>query len=145
MVSAEREVAAPADVVFELIADPARQPTWDGNDNLDEAVRADRITAVGQLFAMRLTNGQVRDNHVVDFHEGALIAWRPSVEGEQPIGHEWRWEVEAIDEGRSRVRHTYDWTDLTDETRLPRARRTGEEQLRASLDRLAEAAESDRG
>jgi hypothetical protein len=39
------------------------------------------------------------------------------------------------------VTHTYDWSQLTDENRLPRARRTTPDRLRASLDRLAEIAE----
>ncbi|HEY5152134.1 MAG TPA: polyketide cyclase, partial [Mycobacterium sp.] len=34
VVSARREIAAPAATIFELVADPARQPEWDGNDNL---------------------------------------------------------------------------------------------------------------
>ncbi|PZO62244.1 MAG: hypothetical protein DI498_15160 [Paracoccus denitrificans] len=77
--TASREVDAPAGVVFELIADPARQL--------------------------------------------------------------WRWEVEGIrDEPRCRVTHTYDWTELTDPGRIRRALRTGPEQLRASIDRLAELA-----
>ena len=34
VVSASREIAAGPERIFELIADPARQPGWDGNDNL---------------------------------------------------------------------------------------------------------------
>lgn len=140
-VSATREVAAPAATVFELIADPARQPSWDGNDNLAAVVGGTRVRGVGDVFAMRLTNDQVRDNHVVAFEEGRSIAWRPADEGAAPAGHEWRWDVEPVDASSCRVTHTYDWTDLTDERRIPKARATGEAQLRASLDRLAEQAE----
>jgi hypothetical protein len=39
------------------------------------------------------------------------------------------------------VTHTYDWTQLRDEARLPRARSTTADNLRASLDRLAALAE----
>jgi hypothetical protein len=39
------------------------------------------------------------------------------------------------------VTHTYDWTDLADQQRLPRARATTTEKLQASLDRLAALAE----
>jgi hypothetical protein len=42
---------------------------------------------------------------------------------------------------RTQVTHTYDWTRLTDEGRLPRARATTADRLRASLDRLAALAE----
>jgi hypothetical protein len=40
------------------------------------------------------------------------------------------------------VTHTYDWTLLTDKNRLPRARSTTQDRLKASLDRLAVLAES---
>ena len=141
VVSATREIAAPADRIFELIADPTLQPRWDGNDNLDGIVRGERVRAVGEIFSMRTMKGKVRDNLVVDFEEGRRIAWRPGAEGGEPAGHEWRWELEPVDEGRTSVTHTYDWTDLTDESRMAKARSTGEANLRASLDRLADAAQ----
>jgi uncharacterized protein YndB with AHSA1/START domain len=34
VVSASREIAAGPGRIFDLIADPAQQPRWDGNDNL---------------------------------------------------------------------------------------------------------------
>ena len=67
VVSASREIAAPADKIFELIADPSLQPRWDGNDNLAEARTGQRVRAVGDVFTMTLTMGSVRDNHVVEF------------------------------------------------------------------------------
>ena len=132
---------APAGVVFELIADPSRQPEWDGNDNLAEAAPGQRVTAVGDVFVMTLQKGVDRANHVVEFEEGRRIAWKPSEVGGEPFGQLWRWEVEGDDEGGCRVTHTYDWTALTDPKRIQKALRTGEEQLRASIDRLAELAE----
>jgi hypothetical protein len=135
--SASRDVNAPADVIFELIADPVRQPEWDGNDNLAEAPAGQRVHAVGDAFLMTTTKGVTRENHIVEFDEGRLIAWLPSAPGGEPSGHLWRWEIEPIDDTRSRVTHTYDWTNLTDETRLPRARSTDSGYLAASIDRLA--------
>lgn len=141
VVSTSREVAAPAERVFELIADPAQQPRWDGNENLAEAAAGQRVTGVGDVFEMTLTTGAVRENRVVEFEEGRVLAWRPSEPGKRPPGHLWRWELEPIDERRTRVTHTYDWTGLTDSNRLPRARRTTPERLLASVDRLAGLAE----
>lgn len=143
IVTAERTVGAPAQAIFDLIADPSLQPVWDGNDNLVQAAAGQRVSAVGDVFTMSLTNGQDRENHVAEFEEGRRIAWKPSPVGEQPPGHLWRWELEPVDERATLVRHTYDWTELTTgETRLERARATGPEDLRASLDRLAERAEA---
>lgn len=141
VVSASREIAAPADKIFELIADPSQQPRWDGNDNLAEADTGQRVRAVGDVFTMTLTMGVLRDNHVVEFDEGRLIAWRPSEQGKEPPGHLWRWQLEPLDDARTLVTHTYDWSRLTDEMRLPRARATTADKLRASIERLAELAE----
>jgi uncharacterized protein YndB with AHSA1/START domain len=141
VVSASREIAAGADRIFELIADPSHQPQWDGNDNLAEAEPGQRVGRVGDVFTMTLTLGSIRENHIVEFEEGRRIAWHPSESGKRPPGHLWRWELEPIDETRTRVIHTYDWSRLTDKNRLPRARQTTAEKLRSSLDRLAEIAE----
>jgi uncharacterized protein YndB with AHSA1/START domain len=141
VVSASRVVEAPPEVIFQLIAEPSLQPTWDGNDNLGSAETGQRVRAVGDVFRMTLTGGAVRENHVVEFEEGRLIAWRPSEVGKRQPGHLWRWELEPRDDGATVVTHTYDWTELTDSNRMKRARNTTVEKLTASLDRLAEAAE----
>jgi uncharacterized protein YndB with AHSA1/START domain len=141
VVSASRDVAASAADVFELIADPARQPQWDGNANLVEAAAGQRVHAIGDTFLMTLTTKELRENHVVEFEEGRLIAWRPSEVGKPPPGHLWRWELEPLDADHTRVTHTYDWTDLTDEMRLTRARATTSDKLQASLGKLAAVVE----
>jgi uncharacterized protein YndB with AHSA1/START domain len=141
VVSASRKIAASADQIFELIADPAQQPRWDGNDNLADAPAGQRVTAVGAVFTMTLTGGQVRENHVVEFDEGQRIAWRPAEPGQDPPGHLWRWELDSINASTTRVTHTYDWTQLTDAGRFARARATTTDNLRESLERLAALAE----
>ncbi|MGK2865402.1 MAG: SRPBCC family protein [Mycobacterium sp.] len=142
MVSASREIAAAPDVIFELIADPAEQPRWDGNGNLTEAAAGQRVHTVGDVFRMVIYSGEVRENRIVEFEEGRRIAWLPSEEGKEPPGHLWRWEIEPIgDAGRSLVTHTYDWTNLTEEKRLVRARATTADKLAASIERLAALSE----
>jgi len=142
VVSASREIAAGPEPIFELIADPAAQPRWDGNDNLAAAPAGQRVRRAGDVFTMTLTrDGAIRENHVVEFEEGRRIAWRPAEPGRQPPGHLWRWELEPAGASRTRVTCTYDWTQLTDEKRLPRAQATTAERLRASLDLLAALAE----
>jgi uncharacterized protein YndB with AHSA1/START domain len=142
VVSASREIAAEAGRIFELIADPAQQPSWDGNDNLAVAPAGQRVRQVGDVFTMTIIQGDgVRENHVVEFEEGRRLAWTPAEAGKRPPGHLWRWELEPLGGSRTRVTHTYDWTRLTDKKRLPRARATTPTRLRASLDRLAALAE----
>ena len=141
VVSASREIAAGPEPIFELIADPAAQPRWDGNDNLAAAPAGQRVRRAGDVFTMMLTRGGVRENHVVEFDEGRRIAWLPAEPGQDPPGHLWRWELAPTGASRTRVTCTYDWTRLTDEARLPRARATTADRLRASIDRLAALAE----
>jgi hypothetical protein len=78
---------------------------------------------------------------VVEFEEGHLIAWRPAEPGKRPPGHLWRWELDPINSSCTLVTHIYDWSELTDENRIPRARATTADKLQASLDRLAVLAE----
>jgi len=141
VVSASREIAAGPERIFELIADPAAQPRWDGNDNLASAPAGQRVRRTGDVFTMTLTRGDIRENHVIEFEESRRIAWTPAEVGQAPPGHLWRWELEPAGASRTQVTHTYDWTELTDSKRLPRARATTADRLRASLDRLAALAE----
>lgn len=143
VVTASREIAAPVATLFDLIADPAEQPRWDGNDNLAGAEAGQRVRAVGDVFVMTNRNGGVRDNHVVAFVEGREIAWRPAPHGEQPAGHQWGWVLEPLEDGRTLVTHVYDFSDLpaSQEGRLAKARQMTPEKLMASIDRLAELAE----
>jgi uncharacterized protein YndB with AHSA1/START domain len=140
VVTASRLIAATDAAIFELIADPARQPEWDANDNLVSSPPGHRVRAVGDSFETLLTMGSTRVNHVVEFEEGRRIAWQPSEPGQPPPGHLWRWELEPRDDG-TLVVHTYDWTALRDPARLERARATTAERLRASVDKLATLAE----
>lgn len=142
VVSARKFVKASPETVFELIADPARQPEWDGNDNLADAATGQRVRAVGDTFDTVLTAGSVRRNHIVEFDEGRLIAWRPSEVDAEPPGHVWRWELE-LGTGGVTVIHTYDWSGLHDAAREVRARATTADRLLASIDRLAALAERD--
>lgn len=155
-----REVAAPAGVVFELIADPEQQPRWDGNNNLAAAAPGQRVHGVGVTFTTTVSGHQFdgtpcpagpgslagrppqRINRVVEFEEGHRIAWKPTELGKEPPGHLWRWEIKALQANRCLVTHTYDWSGLTDPDRMARARATTTERLAASVDRLAALAES---
>lgn len=142
IVSATRVISAGAERIFELIADPSLQPSWDGNDNLASAAPGQRVRRVGDIFRTTLTSGAVRENHVVEFIEGSKIAWCPAEPKKQPPGHLWRWELHPVNASLTSVTHTYDWTALTDSTRLPRARATTPDMLRESIDRLAALAQA---
>jgi uncharacterized protein YndB with AHSA1/START domain len=142
IVSATRVISANAARIFELIADPAHQPSWDGNNNLASSDSGQRVHHVGDVFKTTLTSGAVRENHVVEFVEGSKIAWCPAEPKRQPPGHLWRWELSPVNAELTTVTHTYDWTALTDTTRLARAEATTAEMLRESMDKLAVLAQT---
>lgn len=142
IVKATRAISASAERIFELIAEPSTQPSWDGNDNLASSAPGQRVRGVGDVFKTTLTNGAVRENHVVEFIEGAKIAWCPAEPGKQPPGHLWRWELDQINATLTNVTHTYDWSALTDPTRLEKARSMTPEMLRESMDKLAVLAQA---
>ncbi|TLP75738.1 SRPBCC family protein [Nesterenkonia sphaerica] len=138
VVQASDTIDAPAARIFELLADPAKQAQWDGNNNVGEAESGQQVSAVGDVFTVRLTNDKVRDNHVVEFAQDRLIAWKPANEGQAPAGHLWRWQLEERGDGTTVVTHTYDWSELTDQARLPKARSIDASYLAASIERLKE-------
>ena len=49
VVSASRKIDAGPERIFELIADPAAQPRWDGNDNLASAPAGQRVRRTGDV------------------------------------------------------------------------------------------------
>lgn len=142
MVCSRGVVRAVPAAVFEFLADPALQVEFDGNENLAEAEAGQRVHGVGDVFRMKLTNGKVRENHVVEFLEGQLIAWKPSTLGEAPAGHLWRWSLAATEDGGTEVTHTYDWSQLHDEQRIARARSTSSAMLARSVARLKTVVET---
>jgi len=124
------------------VQDPAAGCIWPQRRYLPSRITAgQRVRQVGDVFTMNLTSGSVRENQVVEFAEGRRIAWRPALVGGHQLGQLWRWELEPLADSGTRATHTYDWTDLTDETRFKRARATTSDWLRRSLDRLAVLAE----
>ena len=67
IVTATRASSASAEKIFDLIADPAIQPTWDGNNNLASAAAGQRVHQVGDVFKTTLTNGAVDQSNFHDY------------------------------------------------------------------------------
>ncbi|WP_034590620.1 SRPBCC family protein [Hamadaea tsunoensis] len=104
-ISATTVVDAPAAAIFELLADPAQHPLIDGSGTVRAARRARRLE-LGASFDMDMRIGaryRIR-NTVVEYEENRLLAWRHF------NGHRWRWQLEPLDESRTRVTETFDWT-----------------------------------
>ena len=121
-ISVAREIAASSDVVFAVLADPARHPEIDGSGMLRSATSSGTITDVGGTFTMGMHNDEMGDyemiNYVVEFQPGRRIAWEPALsqagraEDESDVGarsgHRWGFELVSLGPDRTRVTESYD-------------------------------------
>ena len=132
-------VQAPAERVFDLLADPARHAEFDGSGTVRGRLRGPERLARGTRFGMRMRMGvpYVISNTVVEFEEGRRIAWRH-------VGrHVWRYELEPV-AGGTRVTETFDWSGALfppglELARVPRRNARSIEQTLPRLKALAEA------
>lgn len=98
-------VPAPAQAIFDLLADPRRHCEIDGSGSVKDArVNAPERLALGSQFGMnmRIVLPYRMTNTVVEFEEGRLIGWRHFG------GHIWRYILEPV-EGGTKVTEQFDW------------------------------------
>jgi uncharacterized protein YndB with AHSA1/START domain len=147
-------VPASPDKVFALLADPARHTEIDGADMLRGFDSGQSpVTAVGDTFVMNMAQEGLGDyqmrSEVVDFEPNRRIVWAPApyppdvlshlIGDLDPSGHTWSWELEPTADGGTKVTHTYDWSGVQDERALELYPRVTEEQMSASISRVADA------
>ncbi|MFI0461881.1 MAG: SRPBCC family protein [Ilumatobacteraceae bacterium] len=105
VVSRSTIVPAPAQMIFDLLADPRRHGEIDGSGSIQSAqIDAPERLSLGATFGMQMKIG-VRykiTNTVVEFEEGKTIAWRHFG------GHIWRYILEPVD-GGTKVTEQFDW------------------------------------
>ena len=105
VVSRSVVVNAPAQVIFDLLADPRRHNEIDGSRSVQNArVDAPTRLEMGSTFGMDMKIGVPYriTNTVVEFEEGRRIAWRHFG------GHIWRYILEPV-EGGTKVTEEFDW------------------------------------
>ena len=105
-VSVSRQIAAPAEVIFDILADPSRHAEIDGSGTVRGAKLDDpERLKMGARFGMKMKIVVPYDmrSTVVEFEENRLIAWAHFGK------HRWRYELEPNDEG-TLVTETFDWS-----------------------------------
>jgi uncharacterized protein YndB with AHSA1/START domain len=105
-VSRSVEVAAPAEELFAIVADPRRHSEIDGSGTVRENIVAPAKLAAGDRFStkMRMLGLPYRiTSTITALKPGALIEWR------HPFGHRWRWEFDEISPTLTRVTETFDF------------------------------------
>lgn len=106
IVSASREIDAPAGEIFDLLADPGQHHIFDGSDTVvsGDSKNPDRLS-LGAKFGMSMKLGIPYriTSEVVEFEEDRVIAWRH-------FGHHvWRYELEPISESKTLVTESFNW------------------------------------
>lgn len=135
LVSVDKFIAAPAQELFDVVADPAMHPEIDGSGTVHTAhAAAPERLALGARFGMGMKMGArySMQNTVTEFEEGRLIAWQPRG------GYTWRYRFVPVDGG---TLVTEQWDARTAKRRtimgllgFPRRNRRG---ITATLHRLA--------
>jgi uncharacterized protein YndB with AHSA1/START domain len=151
-VTVERVIAAPAQRIFDLLADPGQHPAIDGSGSVHHpGVTAPARLFPGATFVMRMrmrppshhpadllqvcvavvNMGRIT-NTVVEFEEGRRLAWRNFG------GHVWRWQLRPLDDASTLVRETFDYSTnsfppLLELVRFPARNAEG---MTATFDRL---------
>ena len=141
-------VPTPPAPIFAVLADPRRHREFDASGTVRREESAAPITAEGQVFRMhRVALGgpspmpYVTDNRVEVFARDQRIGWRVEEADGSSLGWSWRFDLTPLDEGRTEVALTYDWSATPPDT----AARYGIPDqdaavLEASLTRLARLA-----
>ncbi len=153
-------VDAPAEKVFDVLADPTTHQAIDGTGWVRESVDGIPLTETGQIFRV----GMYHDNHpnknyemanrVEVFDRPRAIAWQPGSEARHNPGREdsdddtveyggwiWRYDLDPGDADHTEVTLTYDWSavpeQLSNEIQFPPFPVAHLENSLANLARLA--------
>ncbi|MGX9789441.1 SRPBCC family protein [Mycobacterium sp. MMS18-G62] len=120
-------INAPAQAVFDVLADPSTHAAIDGTGWVRESLDGKRLTEVGQVFrvAMYHDNHPNKDyemaNRVEAFDPPHAIAWQPG-QGSDDANLEfggwfWRYDLKPVGPAKTEVTLTYHWSKVPPQTR----------------------------
>ena len=115
-------IKAPAQTVFDVLADPSTHEAIDGTGWVRESLDGKPLIEAGQVFRIAMYH----DNHPNKHYEMAnrvevfdpphAVAWQP---GQGPDdenlefgGWVWRYDLKPVDSAETEVTLTYDWSKV---------------------------------
>ena len=153
-VEVSRRIDATAEAVFRILADPARHTDLDGTGMLRGAVSTETISAVGDIFVMKMFYEKLGDyemnNHVIEYELNRRIGWEPEAGRGHPDsapssteptrwGHRWIYDLVPDGPDATIVTEIYDCSRVPAEERVGmEGGRIWIEGMTRTLERLAE-------
>jgi uncharacterized protein YndB with AHSA1/START domain len=126
-VSATTVINASAEVIFEVLTDPAKHAAIDGTGWVRETLARTPLTAVGQIFRMSMYHPNHPDgnyemaNRVEVFDPPHAICWKPGYDSDDGKlafgGWTWRYELTPAGPSNTTVTLSYDWSAVPDSIR----------------------------
>jgi uncharacterized protein YndB with AHSA1/START domain len=146
VVTVERVIAAPSEKIFDLLANPADHPRIDGSGSVKQVKDGSpQRLGLGSTFGMSMKLGIPYSmvSEVVEFEDNKVIAWQsrpPGSFARLAGGRIWRYELEPLDDGRTRVTESWDvsrdkWSALLRIGPTPKQTRKS---MEATLERIEE-------
>ncbi|MEO9329737.1 SRPBCC family protein [Gordonia aurantiaca] len=103
-------VDAPAAEIFELIVNPHRHPDLDGSGTVrKKPVKGPEKLTDGARFSVRMRQFGVPytiTSTATEVRTDRVVEWR------HPMGHRWRWDLEALSPTTTQVTETFDYSTL---------------------------------
>ena len=155
-VHVSRRIAAPAPVIFAILADPRRHADFDGSEMLRGSAESEPLSGIGDQFVIamhRLGRDYFMINHVVEFEPNERIFWAPApgdpsrTEGNDPskvgipAGYRWGYVLTANGANATVVTEVFDFgplseSQLSDGAKWINGHNSVLESMAATLERL---------
>jgi hypothetical protein len=113
-------IAAPAEVIFGVLADPTQHVAIDGTGWVRESLDSQPLTVAGQVFRMAMYHPKHPDgdyqmaNRVQVFERPTAISWQPGYDpGDGNLrfgGWSWRYDLAPHGPCTTKVTLSYDWS-----------------------------------
>lgn len=113
-VSVDRVIESAPGPIFELVADAGKHPLIDGSGTVQATLEGTtELLSLGSEFGMSMKRGAPYKmvSKVIEFEKDRRIAWQSRAHG--PLGafiggRIWRYELDDLGDGRTRVTETWD-------------------------------------
>jgi len=126
-IKASITIAAPAETVFDVLADPSTHQAIDGTGWVRQSLDGKKLIENGQVFRITMYHDNHPDkyyemaNRVEVFDRPRAIAWQPGQGADDDSldfgGWIWRYDLSPATPSQTEVTLTYEWSAVPTDTR----------------------------